>query len=76
MIVKRRGGMTEFIPSPQEKREGLIRDHVLELVRLMHERLCLMEKEAGLAPDEARLCRDLLDQIGEEECQGIAIDLD
>jgi len=40
MIVKRNGGMTEFTPSPREKRESLIRDHVLELVGLLHERLC------------------------------------
>lgn len=32
MIVRRQEGMTEFIPSPHEKREGLIRDHALELL--------------------------------------------
>ncbi len=28
MIVKRSGAMTEFLPSPREKWEGLIGDHV------------------------------------------------
>jgi hypothetical protein len=31
VIVRRKGGLTEFIPSPRQKREGLIRDRVLEL---------------------------------------------
>ena len=39
MIVKRRGGMTEYIPSPQEKREGLVRDHSFNLIENLHHRL-------------------------------------
>jgi hypothetical protein len=35
MIVRRKGGLTEFIPSPREKREGLIRDHILELLTFL-----------------------------------------
>ena len=69
MIVKSNGGMTEFIPSPREKREGLIRDHVLELVGLLHERLSLLEETCGRPPDEAARCRDLLDRIRAEEQQ-------
>jgi len=69
MIVKRSGAMTEFIPSPREKREGLIRDHVLELVGLLHERLCLIEEASGIAPESAERCRHLLDRIRTEERQ-------
>lgn len=32
MIVRSKGGLTEFIPTPQEKRDGLIRDHALGLL--------------------------------------------
>jgi len=38
MIVRRKGGLTEFIPSPQEKRDGLIRDHALGLPKTLHHR--------------------------------------
>ena len=34
MIVKRRGGMPEFIPSPQEKREGVVRDYSFNLIEI------------------------------------------
>ena len=47
MIVKRRGGMTEFIPSPQEKREGLVRDHSFNLIENLHHRLSRLEEELG-----------------------------
>ncbi len=69
MIVKRSGGMTEFIPSPREKRESLIRDHGLELVGLLHERLCLIEEASGIAPEPAERCRNLLNRIRAEESQ-------
>lgn len=69
MIVKRNGGMTEFIPSPREKRESLIRDHVLELVGLLHERLCLIEESSGIDPESAERCRQLLDRVRAEERQ-------
>ena len=36
MLVKRRGGMTEYIPTPKEKREALVRDHFNEVVELPH----------------------------------------
>jgi len=38
MIVRRKGGLTEFIPTPQEKRDGLIRDHALGLLENLHQR--------------------------------------
>lgn len=52
MIVERRGGMTEFIPSPQEKREGLVRDHPFNLIENLHHRLSQLEEELGLTLDE------------------------
>ena len=48
MIVKRSGGMTEFIPSPSEKRDGVIRNHVLDLLANLDERLRRIEDAAGL----------------------------
>ena len=54
MIVKRRGGMTEYIPSPQEKREGLVRDHSFNLIENLHHRLSRLEEELGLPLDEAK----------------------
>jgi hypothetical protein len=36
VLVTRRGGMTEYIPSPREKREALVRDHFTEVVELLH----------------------------------------
>lgn len=54
MIVRRTGGLTEFIPSPQEKRDGLIRDHALGLLENLHLRLARLERASGLPPDEAK----------------------
>ena len=48
MIVKRSGGMTEFIPSPTEKRDGVIRNHVLDLLANLDQRLRRIEEAAGL----------------------------
>ena len=48
MIVKRSGGMTEFIPSPTEKRDGVIRNHVLDLLAHLDQRLRRIEEAAGL----------------------------
>ena len=39
MIVRRQGGLTEFIPSPQEKRDGVLRDHTLELLANLDARI-------------------------------------
>jgi hypothetical protein len=51
MIVKRSGGMIEFIPSPSEKRDGVIRNHVLDLLANLDERLRRVEEAAGLSND-------------------------
>ena len=71
MLVKRRGGMTEYIPSPREKREALVRDHFTEAVELLHKRLRCIEKEFGLADDDAQVCASLLERIREEEMDAI-----
>jgi hypothetical protein len=73
MIVKRHGGMTEFIPSLREKREGLIHDHILELAGLLHERLGLIEEACGLETQETARCCLLLDRIRVEEGQTRAL---
>ena len=67
MIVRRRGGMTEFIPSPREKRDGIIRDHTLGLLENLHRRLERIERLGGLPLDEARECRGLIEHIAAEE---------
>lgn len=76
MIVKCNGAMTEFSPSPREKREGLIRDYVLELVGLLHERLRLIVKASGIAPESAERCRQLPKRIRTEESEIHQINLE
>jgi len=53
MITRRSGGMTEFIPSPSEKRDGVIRNHVLDLLANLDQRLRRIEEAAGLPVDLA-----------------------
>ena len=73
MIVKRRGGMTEFIPSPQEKRESLVRDHSFNLIENLHHRLSRLEDELGLPLDEAEACTAFLEKIKRDESRNAAI---
>lgn len=51
MITRRSGGMTEFIPSPSEKRDGVIRNHVLDLLANVDARLRRIEEAVGLPTD-------------------------
>jgi len=67
MLVKRRGGMTEYIPTPKEKREALVRDHFTEVVELLHKRLVRLERAFELPEEEAEACASLLSRIREEE---------
>jgi len=67
MIVRQKGGMTEFIPSPREKREGLIRDHILGLVENLHQRIRRLECETGLAVEEAETFAEMIRQIKNDE---------
>ena len=71
MLTKERGGMTEYIPSPREKREALVRDHFLELTALMHQRLARLE--GGAVSPEAVRCTELIKQIREEEEGAVTI---
>ncbi len=67
MLVKRRGGMTEYIPTPREKREALVRDHFTEVVELLHKRLVRLEQAFDLPEEDAEACDSLLARIREEE---------
>jgi hypothetical protein len=73
MIVQRRGGMTEFIPSPQEKREGLVRDHSFNLIENLHNRLSRLEEELGLPLEEAEACSVFIEKLKQDESRNIAI---
>lgn len=67
MIVNRIGGMTEFIPSPKEKREDLIRDNSLDLIEKLHQRIERLEKEMGVPLEEAVTFIAALDNVKMEE---------
>ena len=67
MRVHRRGGMTEFIPSPAEKRDGVIHNHILDLLANLDERLRRIENAAGLPTDLANEFSDAMQRIFVEE---------
>jgi len=67
MLVKRRGGMTEFIPSPSEKRDGVIRNHVLYLLANLDARLRQLEEAAVIPSDLAEHFARTMEQITHEE---------
>ena len=67
MITRRSGGMTEFIPSPTEKRDGVIRNHVLDLLANLDQRLQRIEEAAGLPADLADAFADTMGLITHEE---------
>lgn len=69
MIVRRQGGLTEFIPSPREKREGIIRDYALELMANLNARLQRMETELDLPSEEAAAFAEILKRIQQEETE-------
>jgi hypothetical protein len=69
MIVRRQGGLTEFIPSPREKREGVIRDYALELMANLNARLQRMETELDLPSEEAAAFAEILKRIQQEETE-------
>lgn len=76
MIVRRIAGLTEFIPPPQEKREALVRDHVLKLVENLHQRIERLEQKAGLQSGEAKALAVLLSQIQTEERSNLELHKD
>jgi hypothetical protein len=67
MLVKRRGGMTEFIPSPSEKRDGVIRNHVLDLLVNLDARIRQLEHATGISPDLADEFVEAMVRIQREE---------
>ena len=67
MITRRQGGLTELIPSPQEKRDASLRDHALELLANLDARLARVEAGLGLSVEEAEAFRDLMARIRREE---------
>lgn len=73
MIVRRKGGLTEFIPSPREKREGLIRDHVLGLMENLHRRLERLERKAGLPDKESEAFSALFQRIRSDELRNLEL---
>jgi hypothetical protein len=73
MIIRHKGGLTEYIPSPQEKREGLIRDHYLELVENLHRRIRHLEREVGLPVEEAEAFSELVKRIKTDETRNLEL---
>ncbi len=69
MITKRQGGLTELIPSPQEKREGVLCDHALDLLANLDARLGRIEAEHGPSSEEAEEFRALMARIRREETE-------
>jgi hypothetical protein len=69
MIVRRQGGLTEFIPSPREKREDVIRDHALDLLANLDARLQRMEKVLNLPAEEAAAFAEIMKRIRREETE-------
>ncbi len=67
MITRRSGGMTEFIPSPSEKRDGVIRNHVLDLLANLDERLRRIEEAVHLPHDLADEFSGAMARITSEE---------
>ncbi len=67
MITRRSGGMTEFIPSPKEKRDGVIRNHVLDLLANLDARLRKIEVADGLPSDLADEFAGTMELIVREE---------
>ena len=69
MIVRRQGGLTEFIPSPREKREDVIRDHALDLLANLDARLQRMEKALNLPAEETAAFAEIMKRIRREETE-------
>lgn len=69
MIVRRKGGLTEYIPSPQEKREDVLRDYALELLENLDTRLRRIEKELSLSPVGSETFSNIMVGIRREETE-------
>jgi hypothetical protein len=69
MIVRRQGGLTEFIPSPQEKRDGVLRDHTLELLANLDARMRRIEERHGISTDATEAFAGIMALIRREEIE-------
>jgi len=69
MIVRQQGGLTEFIPSPREKREAVIRDYALHLIVNLDARLRRIETELGLPAKDASAFTDIMKRIQRQETE-------
>ncbi len=69
MIVRQQGGLTEFIPSPREKRDGVIRDNALELMANLNARLQRIETELDLPREETAAFAEIMKRIQQEETE-------
>ena len=69
MIVRQQGGLTEFIPSPREKREAVIRDYALHLIVNLDARLRRIETELGLRAEDASAFTDIMKRIQRQETE-------
>ncbi len=67
METRRTGGMTEFLPTPSEKRDSLVRDHVFQLLLNLNERIHGLEKASNSDPSASRDFAKLMAQIRNEE---------
>ena len=68
MIVRRKGGLTEFIPTPQEKRDGLIRD-----LENLHQRPARLERASKLPAAEAEAFTALLARMRVDESRNLEL---
>ena len=67
LLSRSNGGLTEFIPTPAEKRDGVLRDHALDLMRNLHTRLRRLEDGLGMDTSMAGAFDGILARIGNEE---------
>lgn len=73
MEVRRSGGLTEFIPTPQEKRDGVIRDHALDLLANLHDRLRGIEAALNISEERALEFETLMHRIRREEARVVGL---
>lgn len=73
MLTRRNGGFVEFIPSPQEKREAIIRDHALALLRNLNTRIEQLEMRVGADGAGGEEFRRIATQIMDEEAENTRI---
>jgi hypothetical protein len=69
MIIRHKGGLTEFIPAPQEKREIVLRDYALKLLENLDTRLQHIEKNLGLPSDGSDAFSNIMARIRREEAE-------